>query len=88
MNMAEFETPVEHVCGPDADPTFDQLIAALGHIAKQKPKPLIDTIMVWRKSKGDAAAAAKQMLNQVSVFFGQRRILGRLGFMWLILEPE
>ncbi|EFR01888.1 cell morphogenesis protein PAG1 [Nannizzia gypsea CBS 118893] len=65
MSLGEFEAPVEQVCGPGADPTFDQLIAALGHIAKQKPKPLIDTIMVWRKSKGDAAATAKQGWAQV-----------------------
>lgn len=65
MSLGEFEAPVEQVCGPGADPTFDQLIAALGHIAKQKPKPLIDTIMVWRKSKGDAAATAKQGWVQV-----------------------
>ncbi|WEW57354.1 Cell morphogenesis protein PAG1 [Emydomyces testavorans] len=64
MSMTEMDTPVEHVCGPGADPAFDQLIAALGHIAKQKPKPLIDTIMFWRRSKGEAAAVAKQMANQ------------------------
>ncbi|ODH51169.1 hypothetical protein GX48_02594 [Paracoccidioides brasiliensis] len=59
MCIGDFDTPVEQVCGPGADPTFDQLISALGHIAKQKPKPLIDTIMVWRKTKGEAASAAK-----------------------------
>ncbi|PGH07578.1 hypothetical protein AJ80_07967 [Polytolypa hystricis UAMH7299] len=63
-NMEDFETPVERICGPGADPNFDQLISALGHIAKQKPKPLIDTIMVWRKAKGEAASAAKHTLNQ------------------------
>lgn len=57
--------PVEMVCGPGADPGFDQLISALGHIARQKPKPLIDTIMYWRKVKGDAAILAKQVPNQV-----------------------
>lgn len=56
---------MEDVCGPGADPTFDQLISALGHIARQKPKPLIDTIMFWRKAKGDAATVAKQMATQV-----------------------
>lgn len=64
---------MEHICGPGADPIFDQLISALGHIAKQKPKPLIDTIMVWRKAKGEAATAAKQAASHVSfpdmVFF-------------------
>ena len=57
---------MEQICGPGADPAFDQLIAALGHISKQRPKPLIDTIMVWRKAKGEAAALAKQAGSQVN----------------------
>ncbi|KAJ5559130.1 hypothetical protein N7535_009006 [Penicillium sp. DV-2018c] len=62
--LGESESPVEEVCGPGADATFDQLISALGHIARQKPKPLIDTIMYWRKAKGDAAIAARQTANE------------------------
>lgn len=65
MKLGESDVPVETVCGPGADPGFDQLISALGHIARQKPKPLIDTIMFWRKAKGDAAIMAKQVPNQV-----------------------
>ncbi|KAE8379614.1 cell morphogenesis N-terminal-domain-containing protein [Aspergillus bertholletiae] len=64
MKLGESDVPVEMVCGPGADPSFDQLISALGHIARQKPKPLIDTIMFWRKAKGDAAIIAKQVPNQ------------------------
>jgi hypothetical protein len=66
--LGESEAPVEEVCGPGADPNFDQLISALGHIARQKPKPLIDTIMLWRKSKGDAAITARQMTNELVCF--------------------
>lgn len=65
LKLGESEAPVEEVCGPGADPKFDQLISALGHIARQKPKPLIDTIMLWRKEKGDAAILARQTVNQV-----------------------
>ncbi|KAL2368974.1 hypothetical protein RJ035_003685 [Blastomyces gilchristii] len=64
LSIDEYDTPVEHICGPGADPIFDQLISALGHIAKRKPKPLIDTIMVWRKAKGEAASAAKHAASQ------------------------
>ncbi|KAL4806756.1 cell morphogenesis N-terminal-domain-containing protein [Aspergillus unguis] len=64
MKLGESDTPVEDVCGPGADPKFDQLISALGHIARQKPKPLIDTIMFWRKAKGDAVLGAKQAATQ------------------------
>ncbi|KAL4907131.1 hypothetical protein BDW74DRAFT_175916 [Aspergillus multicolor] len=64
MRLGESDTPVEDVCGPGADTKFDQLISALGHIARQKPKPLIDTIMFWRKAKGDAVIGAKQAATQ------------------------
>ncbi|KAF2677150.1 cell morphogenesis protein-like protein [Lentithecium fluviatile CBS 122367] len=50
------EARVELVCGPGVDPNFDQLISALGYIARSKPKPLIDTIMLWRKAKSEEAA--------------------------------
>ncbi|KAL3419802.1 cell morphogenesis protein pag1 [Phlyctema vagabunda] len=58
------EPHIEPICGPGVDPTFDQLISALGHIAKQKPKPLIDGMMLWRKNKSDAANEARIQLQQ------------------------
>lgn len=73
MKLGESDTPVEQVCGPGADPTFDQLISALGHIAREKPKPLIDTIMFWRKAKGDSAIVAKQTANQVRAILSRAR---------------
>ncbi len=57
---------MEEICGPGVDPKFDQLILALGHIARQKPKPLIDTLMLWRKGKSEAATSARAEANQVS----------------------
>ena len=59
------EPQIEQICGPGVDPTFDQLISALGHIASQKPKPLIDSMMLWRKNKSDAANEARSQLQQV-----------------------
>ncbi len=59
------EPQIEQICGPGVDPTFDQLISALGHIASQKPKPLIDSMMLWRKNKSDAASEARIQLQQV-----------------------
>jgi hypothetical protein len=67
MKLGQVDAPVEDVCGPGADPTFDQLISALGHIARQKPKPLIDTIMFWRKAKGEAAVTARQVASHVGM---------------------
>ncbi|KAL8928899.1 MAG: hypothetical protein Q9172_000737 [Xanthocarpia lactea] len=63
-DFGDGEPRVEDICGPGADRQFDQLISALGHIARQKPKHLIDTLMYWRKSKGEAAANAKTELLQ------------------------
>ena len=57
---------LEHICGAGVDPDFDQLISALAHINRQKPKPLVATIMYWRKAKGDQAMKAKEKLNNVS----------------------
>lgn len=57
-------TPVELACGPGVDPGFDQLISSLGHISRQGPKPLVDSLMLWRKGKGDAAANLKKQVYQ------------------------
>lgn len=58
------EPKIERICGHGADPAFDQLIVALGHIASPKPKALIDSMMLWRKSKSDAANEARSQLQQ------------------------
>ena len=58
------EPRTETICGPGVDPAFDQLISALGHIARQKPKPLIDTLMLWRKGKSEDANKARVKLSQ------------------------
>ena len=44
---------IETVCGPGADSAFDQLIKALGHIGRDRPKLLIDSVMIWRRGKGE-----------------------------------
>ncbi|KAI9668013.1 MAG: Cell morphogenesis protein PAG1 [Bathelium mastoideum] len=62
-NLGQPEPHIETVCGPGADPDFDQLISALGHISRQKPKPLIDTLMYWRKAKSEAASQARAELG-------------------------
>ncbi|KAH8809079.1 cell morphogenesis protein-like protein PAG1 [Xylogone sp. PMI_703] len=57
------EPQIEQICGVGVDPAFDQLISALGHIASQKPKPLIDSMMLWRRSKSDSANEARISLQ-------------------------
>ncbi|KAK9237042.1 cell morphogenesis N-terminal-domain-containing protein [Lipomyces kononenkoae] len=55
---ADDEPPVSSLLGPGADPVFDKVLASLGYIARQKPRPVIDAVMFWRKSKSEAASAA------------------------------
>ena len=87
--LPDSEVHVEEVCGPGVDHDFDQLISALGHIARQKPKPLVDTIMFWRQTKGEAANKAQQEMYQVFALWvlssSQRLISRRLG---LVLHTE
>jgi hypothetical protein len=67
--------------GPGVDPDFDQLVSALGHIARQKPKPLIDTIMHWRKHKSEEASTLRAKLASVGnphCFLGSLADHGRL----------
>ncbi|KAI0478763.1 cell morphogenesis N-terminal-domain-containing protein [Xylariaceae sp. FL0804] len=61
----EPEPSTDHICGPGADPVFDQFIVALGHIARSKPKSLIDSIMLWRKYKSEAASEARAQVQQL-----------------------
>ena len=63
-NIGDMPTPVEQICGSGVDPTFDQLIRALGHITRLKPKPLVDSLMYWRKAKAEVSTQAKNQLNQ------------------------
>lgn len=36
------------------DPHFDRILSVMGSMAKFHPKMIVDSIMVWRKSKNDA----------------------------------
>jgi Cell morphogenesis N-terminal len=62
-SIPETVAKVEDICGPGVDKDFDSLISALGHIARQKPKHLVDTIMYWRKAKSEEFQAAQAHWN-------------------------
>ncbi|KAF9096534.1 Cell morphoproteinsis protein PAG1 [Mortierella sp. AD031] len=36
------------------DPKFDKLLASLGSVARHRPRPVIDCVMLWRQSKIEA----------------------------------
>ncbi|KAG8628178.1 hypothetical protein KVT40_004051 [Elsinoe batatas] len=51
--QSEANINIEAICGPGSDSSFDQLIKALGHIGRDRPKSLIDSVMLWRRGKGE-----------------------------------
>ncbi|KAI9789822.1 MAG: Cell morphogenesis protein PAG1 [Peltula sp. TS41687] len=61
------EQIVEPICAPGVDPDFDRYIYALGHIARETPKPLLDVVMLWRKIKSDYAGQLRDQVNKSRV---------------------
>ncbi|KAG0093877.1 Cell morphogenesis protein PAG1 [Podila epicladia] len=54
-----------------ADPKFDKLLASLGSVARHRPKPVIDCVMLWRKGKIESSddATIKSASGEWSVNF-------------------
>lgn len=59
------EPPIIDILGEGADAQFDKIIANLGHIARRKPKPVIDSVMFWRKSKNEVASLAANEVGRL-----------------------
>ncbi|ORY78129.1 cell morphogenesis N-terminal-domain-containing protein [Protomyces lactucae-debilis] len=47
------EPDIMRLLGPGVDPAFDKVLKSLGYIARQNPKPVIDSVMFWRKSRAE-----------------------------------
>lgn len=39
--------------GPDVDPKFDEILQSLGKIAQKHAKPVVDSIMRWRRTQNN-----------------------------------
>lgn len=52
------EDSIEALLGEGVDTEFDLILESLGHVARRKPKPVIDSIMYWRKTKRDQPSAS------------------------------
>ncbi|CCG23557.1 Cas4 protein of RAM cell wall integrity signaling network [Candida orthopsilosis Co 90-125] len=61
------ETSLFNIFAEGADPQFDKIVESLGYIARRKPKPVIDSVMFWRKSKSEVASHAAQEVEKVLV---------------------
>lgn len=59
------EPSIVDIIGEGVDPEFDNVIESLGHVAKKKPKPVIDAMMFWRKTKSEAANLASDELERL-----------------------
>lgn len=52
------EPPIIDLLAEGVDLQFDKIVASLGYIARRKPKPVIDSVMFWRKNKSEIATMA------------------------------
>lgn len=46
--------------GPSVDPKFDELLQSLGKVAQKHPKPVVDSLLRWRKSQKDGSLTEVQ----------------------------
>ncbi|KAG4305543.1 hypothetical protein PORY_001099 [Pneumocystis oryctolagi] len=51
----DWEPNIVKIIGEGVDPIFDKILRSLGYIARNKPKPVIDSFMYWRKSKSETS---------------------------------
>ncbi|KAI5967286.1 TAO3 [Candida margitis] len=65
-SMAD-ETSLFNIFAEGADPQFDKIVESLGYIARRKPKPVIDSVMFWRKSKSEVASNAAQEVEKLLI---------------------
>lgn len=61
------ESQVIDLLAEGSDQQFDKIISSLGYIARKKPKPIIDSVMFWRKSKSEVASLAATEVERVLI---------------------
>lgn len=66
-NRLQIDVNVEGTCGPGVDHAFDQLLLALGHIARGKPRPMVEKLIQWRESHARRTGVLRQDSLQVSL---------------------
>lgn len=75
----EVEPPIGEMLNEGVDLKFDKIVESLGHIARNKPKPVIDAMMFWRKAKSELAnAASEEFESKVKEFDSDISSLNRL----------
>ena len=56
----DIEPPINNILSEGIDPNFDKIIESLGHISRKNPKPVIDAMMFWRKTKSEISNSISQ----------------------------
>lgn len=64
-SMQEEPQVIELLAEGHGDDQFDKIISSLGYIARKKPKPIIDSVMFWRKSKSEVASMAAAEVERI-----------------------
>ena len=58
--------------GPDSDSKFNELLQSLGRIAAKNAKPVVDSIMRWRRSQTESVSDNVIRLHSSSTFAAGR----------------
>ncbi|KAI9662729.1 MAG: Cell morphogenesis protein PAG1 [Alyxoria varia] len=56
-NTLVIDPDFEESFGRGADPNFDQILNALAHVARMRPRPLIERLIKWKTKHDDSAMA-------------------------------
>jgi len=57
------EVGIDEVCGAGIDTSFDQLLSAMGHVARAKPNPLLERVVEWRDSFNKAGVMRRMEIS-------------------------
>ncbi|KAJ3339164.1 Cell morphogenesis protein PAG1 [Gonapodya sp. JEL0774] len=60
---------------PGVDPAFDRVVGSLGRMSRHYPKLVLDSIMVWRKTKSESAEEQSDWESDTSSMISGRRSL-------------
>ena len=74
--------------GPGIDPKFDELLQSLGKIAQKHTKPVVDSVMRWRKSQNDSVSSEVARLHMLQSPVSNRGGVNRAPDASLILNER
>ncbi|EGW31287.1 transcriptional activator leucine zipper [Spathaspora passalidarum NRRL Y-27907] len=82
------EPPILDLIAEGVDPQFDKIVASLGYIARRKPKPVIDSVMFWRKSKNEVATMAANEVERTLAIAKANLIKVKSATSSSVVSPE